>query len=195
MAVHHMRAIAIAVALRHAVIAVTHAVVRAVIHARRQGVTVMIAVHAGMVAVVMVIATPNANRVFLIDTIRREVTGTGVGRALVGVVVLMHGRGVIAVLHFRIGQPLIAPAAAAAAIVAARIDRGRQGLPASGVKTARACRYSAGGHYGDCRDHSRNRMTHYSLLFIAFLIFFCCGRSGLFSRRDFLDTPVARKRF
>src|ERR1700760_12973 len=109
MAVHHVGAVAIAVAVRHAVIAVTHAVMP--IHARRQGVAVMIAVHVGMVAIVMVIAAPHANRVFLIDAVRREVAGAGVGRALLGVVILMHGRAIVAVLHFRIGQPLIAPAA------------------------------------------------------------------------------------
>src|SRR6185437_11772462 len=152
---HHVCAITInvrraVIAVAHAVIAIAH-VVMAIIHARRQGVAVMVAVHVRMVAIIMVITAPNADRVFLIGRVRREIAGTGIGRALIGVVILMQRRVVIAVLHFGIRQPLIvAPAAAAATGVAARINRSHGHTAAPGIETARARRDSAGGHYGDC---------------------------------------------
>ena len=68
-----------------------------------------------MIAVVMmmvVIVAPAGQRIFPVDRIGREIAGTGIGRTLIGVIILMH----------RIGQPLITPTTTAAAI-AARIDR------------------------------------------------------------------------
>src|ERR1700743_3682204 len=106
---HHVAAVA--VHLRPAVIAVTHVVM--VVDARRQSVAVMIAVHVhvGMVAVIVpamaVIAAPNPDRSLLVIPGRREVAGTRVGRALLGIIILVHRRAGVAILRFRIGQLLM----------------------------------------------------------------------------------------
>src|ERR1700730_2318670 len=52
-----------------------------------------------------------------------EVAGTAIGRALVGVVILMHRAGVGLILIHRIGQPLVGAAAAVTAVVAKAGDR------------------------------------------------------------------------
>ena len=49
-----------------------------------------------MIAVVMmvvVIVAPAGHRTFLVDRIGREVAGTGIGRALIDVIILMHRIG------------------------------------------------------------------------------------------------------
>ena len=94
------------------------------------------------------------DRAFAIDRVRRKVTGTGIGRALVDVIILL----------LRIGQTFTDPAAAGIATrVAIRRDRRDIDLRLpSTVVTARHRRRS--GHDGDCGDQSFNQMTHYSLL-------------------------------
>src|ERR1700722_6251556 len=70
---------------------------------------------------VMAIAAVLGHAAFAIDPIRRKVAGTAIGRALDGVIILMHRIGVAVVLLHRVGQPLITPGAGAC--VAAGIDR------------------------------------------------------------------------
>src|ERR1700739_898487 len=51
---------------------------------------------------------------FAIDRIRREIAGAGIGRALIGVIILLRRRSEMILLDGT-GQPLVTPAAAIAA--------------------------------------------------------------------------------
>src|SRR5947207_10219204 len=99
---------------------------------------------------------PDSRRHQLWAIARREVAGTGIGRALVDIVILMHG----------IWQPLIGPAAAAGVAVRVAIDRcrgnidlrqgardaiaaGRAPVPSAGHRRRRAH-----SHHGECRKQS-----------------------------------------
>src|SRR6266704_1543325 len=107
-------------------------------------------------------------RALPIDRIRRVVARTGIGRALIDIVILLQvlGRRIAVLLH-RIGKPLT-PAAAA---VTARINRGwNVALRAGAVPATRHRGRSGHGHHGEGRYQSRNRRTHYSLLWIGFLL-------------------------
>src|ERR1700681_3539824 len=83
----------------------------------------------------MTIGIKAGYRAFPIDRIRRQLTRTGIGRALIDIIVLLHVVGHwIAVLLHRIGKSL-APAAAA---VTARINRGwNVALRAGAIPAAR----------------------------------------------------------
>src|SRR5450756_2217598 len=127
------------------------------------GVAIMIAMAGGVAIVIgaMMIAA------LLIGRIGREVAGTAIGRALVGIVILVHRSGISIILLFRIGQPLIGRGAAAG--VAAGINRSRNvALRARldislSARRARALEQSASarhrgrdarGHHGNCRYQS-----------------------------------------
>ena len=91
-----------------------------------------------MVAVVigvMAIDAPTSYRSLLIEPIWREVARTGVGRPLIGVVILMHDRNCRVILQLRIGQPLIGPAAAD---VAAGINGSSDAYPQADSNTPHA---------------------------------------------------------
>src|SRR5262245_49625995 len=93
-------AVVIGVAARHVAVAIAVmppmlAVVPAVVGRRL--------VAAAIIARRALIARPPGRRGLAVDRIRRESTGTGVGRALVDVVIL----------RLRLGETLIAPASAA----------------------------------------------------------------------------------
>src|SRR6266481_8925014 len=91
-------------------------------------------------------------RALPIDRIRSVVTRTGIGRALIDMVILLQvvGRRIAVLLH-RIGKPLT-PAAAA---VTARIDRGWNVALRAGTIPA-ACHRGRGGHghHGEGRYQS-----------------------------------------
>src|SRR5882724_5625243 len=94
----------------------------------------------------MTIGLQAGYRAFPIDRIRRQVTRTGIGRALIDIIVLLHVVGHrIAVLLHRIGKPL-APAAAA---VTARINRGWNVALRAGQTAARHRGRSGDDHHGD----------------------------------------------
>src|ERR1700722_18982322 len=60
------------------------------------------------VPVPMIMRPPAIDAVFAINPVRREVAGAGIGGALFDVVVLRQGGGRCrAILHIRVGQPLI----------------------------------------------------------------------------------------
>src|SRR5665213_2475303 len=84
------------------------------------GVTVMIAIVGVAIMMVVVAIAPAA---LPIDRIRRELARTGIGRPLIDIIILMHrfGAGIFA---YRVGQPLIGPAAAAAVATAIDLRRG-----------------------------------------------------------------------
>src|SRR5215207_2794643 len=120
-------------------------------------VAVIVAVRAMVIRPVVAVAVAG-DRAFAIDRTRRQVAGTGIGRALVDVIVLL----------LRIGQTLADPAAAG---IAARIGRDRRDIDrlcASGVTAGRRGRC---GDNGECRDQSFKYLTHYSLLSIFSLVF------------------------
>src|SRR5450631_3950839 len=112
--VMHAVARAIAVAGR---IAVTHARTCriAVVAMRAPGTVVRIPAVTAVIAIVrpVMIAAPSGHSAFLIGRIGRVGAGTAVGRTLVGVIILLY----------RIGQPLMGPAAAAG--IAAAINGSR----------------------------------------------------------------------
>src|SRR5882757_5722057 len=97
---------------------------------------------------------------FLVGRIGREGAGTGKGRALVDVVILLRVMPPYRVILQRwIGQPLKAPAAAVAAPIAIGLRAWADiSLSAGRARTAeRATRHRGGGagnHDGDCRYQS-----------------------------------------
>src|SRR4051794_30573930 len=117
-------------------------------------------------AVTVVIGTLTIDPAFLVGRRRGPVAGTGIGRPLVDVVILLH----------RIGQPLGGPAAAGVAAAVA-IARNRRDIGlcagadiAGGARRTRAVtarHRGRRGHHGDRRYHSGNQMTHYSLLWVS----------------------------
>src|ERR1700760_3998642 len=97
-----VRIAAIAVVMRHAVIAIADAVRRAVAP-----------IPIAMVDAIRMVTV--RQRLFLIGAIGREFAGAAIGRPLIDVVILVHGViGLRAVLIGRIGQPLVAGREAAA---------------------------------------------------------------------------------
>src|SRR5665213_3748431 len=121
------------------------------------------------VDIAIMVGVANTPAAFAIGRIRREVAGTAIGRALIGIIILMHPL-FGAVFAHRIGQPLIGPAAAAAG-VATGIDR-RRGNVDLGLRAGRdiglsarreaaleqsAARHrghGAGSYDGNCRNQS-----------------------------------------
>src|ERR1700688_2873327 len=101
--------LAIAVAAGHAVVAIAQPVMRRV---AVPGSIIMVIAHMRVpgVVVVAVIWMPAGYSTFPIGRIRREIAGAGIGRALIGVVILMHRRRGDFILLHRIRQPLIGPA-------------------------------------------------------------------------------------
>src|SRR5829696_6616071 len=120
-------------------------------------VPVIMAVRAMVIRPVVAIAVAG-DRAFAIDRTRRPVAGTGIGRALVDVIVLL----------LRIGQAFADPAAAGIAALIGRDRRGIDWLSARGVTAGHRGRCN---HDGDCRDQSFKYLTHYSLLFVFAFVF------------------------
>src|SRR3954454_15566741 len=110
---------------------------------------------AAVIATVVAVAVAATDIAFLVGAVRRKVAGAGIGRTLVDVLILL----------LRVGEPLMGPATAG---IAAGISDLRHVYlrHAAGAVTAGHC--GGRGHHGNCRDQSRNQMTHYSLLWVFF---------------------------
>src|ERR1700733_10799753 len=185
----HVLAIAVIVMHRVVVIAVAVAIARMPV----PGVIVVV-----MGAIAIIGRLRHAT--FAIDRIRREIAGAGIGRALIGVIILLRRRSDM-ILVERIGQPLIGPAAAIAAVVSrlnrshvdlrlnvdlrlrAWADIGLSARRAAALEQTPACHrgHSARGYHGECRYQSGNRLTHYSLLWVGLLLgWFTADACGVF---------------
>src|SRR5260370_25784457 len=126
-----------AVVIRHRSVArrvsVTRRVVAVMVEARR-----VIVAAARVPRAIVVVWAIAIDRALAIGRARRPVAGSGIGRALVHIVILGTIVQRSAILHFGIGEPLMRPAAAGvAARIAVGLDRSGVDRRGAGGEAAR----------------------------------------------------------